>query len=147
MDVFLMLLVITALGVISKNATVWMAGLGLLALRLWPGDQPLAWTEQYGLKIGVIILTMGVLSPIALGKIPWSHLVDTIKSVPGLAAVAVGMFVAYLGGRGAGLLTDQPTIVTGLLIGTIIGVALFRGVPVGPLIAAGILSLFAHWLR
>ncbi|EGK10911.1 hypothetical protein HMPREF9374_2186, partial [Desmospora sp. 8437] len=54
-----MLLVITILGVISKNATVWIAGVGLLALRLWPGNQPLAWTEQYGLKVGVIILTMG----------------------------------------------------------------------------------------
>ncbi|MEC0140976.1 DUF441 family protein, partial [Paenibacillus macerans] len=35
----------------------------------------------------------------------------------------------------------QPTVVAGLLIGTVLGVAFFRGVPVGPLIAAGILSL------
>ncbi|MDR6225716.1 DUF441 domain-containing protein [Desmospora profundinema] len=147
MDVFFMLLVIVGLGILSKNATVWIAGLGLLALRMWPSDQPLVWTDQYGLKIGVIILTMGVLSPIALGKIPWSYLVDTMKSVSGLIAVAVGIFVAYLGGRGVGLLTAQPTIVTGLLIGTIVGVALFRGVPVGPLIAAGILSLFVQWLK
>lgn len=142
-----MLLVVTILGVISKNATVWIAGVGLLALRLWPGNQPLAWTEQYGLKVGVIILTMGVLAPVALGKIPWSQLVDTVKSLSGLAAVVVGILVAYLGGRGANLLTSQPTVVTGLLIGTIIGVALFRGVPVGPLIAAGILSLFTQFLR
>ncbi|OYD06865.1 DUF441 domain-containing protein [Paludifilum halophilum] len=142
-----MLLVIVVLGVISKNATVWIAGIGLLSLRLWPSNQPLIWTQQYGLKIGIIILTMGVLSPIALGKIPWSNMVETMKSGSGLVAVAVGIFVAYLGGRGAGLLTTQPTIVTGLLIGTIVGVALFRGVPVGPLIAAGILSLFTHWLR
>ena len=61
-----MLLVITLLGIVSKNATVWIAGAGLLALRLWPGNQLLTWTEQYGLKIGVIILTMGVLAPVAL---------------------------------------------------------------------------------
>ncbi|WP_153944859.1 DUF441 family protein, partial [Acinetobacter baumannii] len=48
---------------------------------------------------------------------------------------------------GTGLLTAQPHIVTGLLIGTILGVALFRGVPVGPLIAAGILALFADTLK
>ncbi|EGK10975.1 membrane protein, partial [Desmospora sp. 8437] len=96
---------------------------------------------------GVIILTMGVLAPVALGKIPWSQLVDTVKSYSGLAAVVVGILVAYLGGRGANLLTNQPTVVTGLMIGTIIGVALFRGVPVGPLIAAGILSLFTQFLR
>jgi uncharacterized membrane protein (DUF441 family) len=33
-------------------------------------------------------------------------------------------------------------VIGGLLIGTVIGVAFFRGVPVGPLIAAGIVSLF-----
>uniref|UniRef100_UPI003D1F844F DUF441 domain-containing protein n=1 Tax=Kroppenstedtia sanguinis TaxID=1380684 RepID=UPI003D1F844F len=142
-----MLLVITLLGIVSKNATVWIAGAGLLALRLWPGNQLLTWTEQYGLKIGVIILTMGVLAPVALGKIPWSQLVDTLKSFSGWAAVVVGILVAYLGGRGAHMLTNQPTIVTGLMIGTIIGVAFFRGVPVGPLIAAGILSLFSQFLR
>ena len=36
----------------------------------------------------------------------------------------------------------QPSVIGGLLIGTVIGVAFFRGVPVGPLIAAGIVSLF-----
>ncbi|MFC4077553.1 DUF441 domain-containing protein [Salinithrix halophila] len=142
-----MLLVIVVLGVVSQNSTVWIAGLGLIVLRLWPSDQPLLWTQQYGLKIGVIILTMGVLAPVALEKIPGSALLDTMKSTSGLAAIAVGIFVAYLGGRGAGLLTAQPTIVTGLLIGTIVGVAIFRGVPVGPLIAAGMLSLFAHWFK
>nr|VXZ85906.1 Protein of uncharacterised function (DUF441) [Klebsiella pneumoniae] len=32
---------------------------------------------------------------------------------------------------------SQPHLVAGLLVGTVLGVALFRGVPVGPLIAAG----------
>ena len=56
-------------------------------------------------------------------------------------AIGVGLFVAWLGGRGVTLMTRQPNVVAGLLIGTIAGVALLRGVPVGPLIAAGILSL------
>ncbi|GJM73451.1 hypothetical protein HMSSN036_56670 [Paenibacillus macerans] len=58
-----------------------------------------------------------------------------------LLAIGVGMLVAWLGGRGAALMGSQPTVVAGLLIGTVLGVAFFRGVPVGPLIAAGILSL------
>ena len=58
-----------------------------------------------------------------------------------LVAVAIGLFVAWLGGRGVTLMSHQPNVVAGLLIGTIAGVALLRGVPVGPLIAAGILSL------
>ncbi len=46
-----------------------------------------------------------------------------------------------LGGRGVTLMGSQPQLVAGLLVGTVLGVALFRGVPVGPLIAAGLVSL------
>ena len=56
-------------------------------------------------------------------------------------SIAVGILVAWLGGRGVSLMSGSPTLVTGLLIGTILGVAFLGGVPVGPLIAAGILSL------
>jgi uncharacterized membrane protein (DUF441 family) len=56
-------------------------------------------------------------------------------------AVLVGIGVAWLGGRGVVLMGNSPQIVAGLLMGTLIGVAFFRGVPVGPLIAAGLLSL------
>ena len=34
-------------------------------------------------------------------------------------------------------MSEQPVLVTGLLIGTIIGVSFLGGIPVGPLIAAG----------
>jgi uncharacterized membrane protein (DUF441 family) len=57
-------------------------------------------------------------------------------------AVLVGIFVAWLGGRGVSYMSVQPSVIGGLLMGTVIGVAFFRGVPVGPLIAAGIVSLF-----
>ncbi|PJW28160.1 DUF441 domain-containing protein, partial [Escherichia coli] len=36
---------------------------------------------------------------------------------------------------------SRRQLVAGLLLGTVVGVALFRGVPVGPLIAAGLVSL------
>jgi uncharacterized membrane protein (DUF441 family) len=147
MDAYMMLGIVIVLGVFSNNAAVWIAALGLIILRFIPYEQPLLWTHQYGLKIGIAVLTMGVLSPIALDKIPLSNLVHTFKSMSGIIAILVGIFVAYLGGKGAGLLTAQPHFVTGLLIGTIVGVAFFRGVPVGPLIAAGMLSLFANWLK
>ncbi|EMD0738111.1 DUF441 family protein, partial [Acinetobacter baumannii] len=63
-------------------------------------------------------------------------------SFKSLVAIAIGLLVAWLGGRGVKLMSSQPDVVAGLLIGTVAGVALLRGVPVGPLIAAGLLSLF-----
>ena len=56
-------------------------------------------------------------------------------------AIAVGELVAWLAGKGVPLMGEQPVLVTGLVIGTIIGVSFLGGIPVGPLIAAGILAL------
>lgn len=98
--------------------------------------------EKQGITLGIIILTIAVMAPLASGTLPPSTLVKSFLDWKSLLAIVVGIFVSWLGGRGVSLMGAQPTIVGGLLIGTIIGVSLFRGVPVGPLIAAGIVSLF-----
>ncbi|MER2891287.1 DUF441 domain-containing protein, partial [Escherichia coli] len=94
------------------------------------------WIEKQGLTIGIIILTIGVMAPIASGTLPASTLLHSFVNWKSLVAIAVGVFVSWLGGRGVTLMSSQPSLVAGLLVGTVLGVALFRGVPVGPLIAA-----------
>ena len=96
--------------------------------------------EKYGVKIGIIILTIGVLSPLVSGKIQLPDLSDFLRWKMALS-ISVGVLVAWLAGKGVPLMGEQPILVTGLLIGTIIGVAFLGGIPVGPLIAAGILAL------
>jgi uncharacterized membrane protein (DUF441 family) len=147
MDSYIILAVIIALGLFSKNVAVWIAAGILVIFRFTHSEQLLVWTNQYAVKIGIAILTMGVLAPVGMGKINLTHLLEAMKSGYGIASILIGVVVAYLGGRGAGLLTAQPHIVTGLLVGTILGVAFFRGVPVGPLIAAGMLALFADMFK
>lgn len=97
--------------------------------------------EKYGVKIGIIILTIGVLSPLVSGKIQLPNLSGFLSWKMALS-ISVGVLVAWLAGKGVPLMGEQPILVTGLLIGTIIGVAFLGGIPVGPLIAAGILALF-----
>ncbi|WP_340023968.1 DUF441 domain-containing protein [Paenibacillus sp. FSL K6-1096] len=137
----LLLLGLAALGIISSNSPVTIAMVVLLLIRVLGLQQAFPWLEKYGLTAGVIILTIGVMTPLASGKISLQTIGQSFLHWKSLAAIGVGMLVAYLGGRGAALMGSQPTIVAGLLIGTVLGVALFKGVPVGPLIAAGILSL------
>lgn len=137
----LLLLGLAALGIISSNSPVTIAMVILLLLRVLGLQQTFPWLEKYGLTIGIIILTIGVMTPLASGKISLQMVGQSFLHWKSLLAIAIGILVAYLGGRGAILMTNQPTVVAGLLIGTVIGVALFKGVPVGPLIAAGILSL------
>lgn len=137
----LLLLVFAALGIISSNTPVTVAMVFLLLLRVLNVNQAFPWLEKYGLTLGIIILTIGVMAPLASGKISLQTIGESFLHWKSLLAIGVGLLVAYLGGRGASLMSTQPTVVAGLLIGTVLGVALFKGVPVGPLIAAGILSL------
>lgn len=137
----LVLLVLLACGIFSHNTAVTIAAAVLIVLKITPLNELLPYVQQHGLNIGIIILTIGVLAPIASGKIPGESILKSFLSCKSLLAIAIGLFVAWLGGRGVKLMSSQPDVVAGLLIGTVAGVAVLRGVPVGPLIAAGILSL------
>lgn len=136
------LLFLAGLSYFSHNLTVTIALLALVAIRLTPLQQAFPWIERQGVTVGIVILTIGVMAPIASGSLPSSTLLQSFLHWKSLLAIAIGIFVSWVGGRGVALMSSQPSIVGGLLIGTIIGVSLFRGVPVGPLIAAGLVSLF-----
>ncbi|WIE10071.1 MULTISPECIES: DUF441 domain-containing protein [Providencia] len=137
----IILLVLAGLGIISHNMTVTLAMLFLLVVRITPLNNYFPWVEKYGLTIGILILTIGVMAPIASGKITANEVLSSFLNWKSILAIVIGIAVSWLGSRGVTLMSHQPSTVAGLLVGTVIGVALFRGVPVGPLIAAGILSL------
>lgn len=137
----IVLLALAGLGIISHNNTVTIAILVLLILRLTPLDAAFPVVQKYGMTVGITILTIAVMAPLANGKMTPAMLMQIFVNWKSLMAMIIGIAVAWLGGRGATLMASQPSIVTGLLVGTIIGVAFFKGIPVGPLIAAGMVSL------
>ncbi|STZ56192.1 Protein of uncharacterised function (DUF441) [Moraxella lacunata] len=148
LDVSLIVLfILLGLGVFSQNNTIVLATALLIIIKVSPfGAVLLPYVDKYGLSLGILILTIGVLTPIASGKLSSETILQSFVSPKSLIAILVGLLVAYLGGRGVKLMTAEPSVIAGLLIGTVLGVAFLRGVPVGPLIAAGILSLF-YWQK
>lgn len=134
------LVVLIFLGVVGNNSSITISATVLLLMQQTFLAKYLPYMEKYGLNLGIIILTVGVLAPIISGKIQLPSFVALLNWKM-LLAIVIGILVAWFGGRGVGLLGTQPVLITGLLIGTIIGVSFFGGIPVGPLIAAGILSL------
>lgn len=136
----LFLVALILLGVLGNNNSITLSATILLLMQQTFLSKYIPHLEKQGLTVGIIILTIGVLSPLVSGKIALPSFA-TLLNWKMLIAIAVGILVAWLGGRGIHLMSGQPILVTGLLIGTIIGVAFFGGVPVGPLIAAGIVSL------
>lgn len=138
--VFLVALI--ALGVLGNNPTITISAAVLLLIQQTWLAKYLPLVDKYALQWGIILLTIGVLSPLVSGKTKLPNQFADFVNVKMLVSIAVGVFVAWIAGRGVPLMGEQPVLVTGLLIGTILGVAFLGGVPVGPLIAAGILSLF-----
>ncbi|PIT50730.1 DUF441 domain-containing protein [Snodgrassella communis] len=137
----LLLLLFVALGIVGNNPSVTISALIILLVQQTPLLKYAPVLEKYGLQLGIMLLMIGVLAPLITGKVQPAQIAALVTSWKTIAAVVVGTVVAWLGGRGVQLMQVNPTIVTGLMIGTIIGVAFLRGVPVGPLIAAGLLSL------
>lgn len=141
LESYLLLGLMLILGIVGKNDLVAIGSGAVLILKLCQIDLFFPLLEKYSLKLGIIMLIIAVITPIAEGKIRFVDIYETLKNPVGLLAIAAGIAAAYMGARGINLLTSRPEVITGVLIGTIIGVAFFRGVPVGPLIAAGMVAL------
>lgn len=129
------------LGVLANNNSITVSATVLLLMQQTALSQYLPFVEKYGLSVGIIFLTIGVLSPLVSGKIQIPNFMSFVNFNM-LAAVLIGILVAWIAGKGVPLMSTQPILMTGLLLGTIIGVAFVGGIPVGPLIAAGLLSFF-----
>lgn len=137
--VSLFLVTLIFLGVISQNNSITISATVLLLMQQTALVQFVPLVEKHGLNIGIIFLTVGVLSPLVSGRVQVPPVAEFLNFKI-IASVLIGIFVAWLAGRGVFLMGQQPVLVAGLLIGTVIGVAFMGGIPVGSLIAAGILS-------
>lgn len=138
----LFLVTLILLGVVSNNNSITISATILLLMQQTALVQFVPLVEKHGLNLGIILLTIGVLSPLVSGKAQVPSVAEFLNFKM-ISAVFIGIFVAWLAGRGVPLMGQQSVLVTGLLIGTVIGVAFMGGIPVGPLIAAGILSFVA----
>lgn len=135
--VFLILLFI--LGYIGKNQSIMVAVYVLLGIQLLKLDtKALPFLQEKGMTIGITIITISVLVPIATGEIGFKELVDSVKNYYGWIALGSGLFVALVARGGLDLLANDPHLTTALVMGTIIAVVFLQGVAVGPLIGAGI---------
>ncbi|MCC5467585.1 DUF441 domain-containing protein [Pelosinus sp. Bkl1] len=70
-----------------------------------------------------------------------NEVVDLFKAPVGLIAIVIGILVPWVAGQGIFFMKESPEITTALVVGTIIGVCFFRGLPVGPLIAGGMVAI------
>ncbi len=139
MQAYLFLFLLLAISLIAKNQSLLIASGLLIALKSIGLDAK--WfdiMQKNGINWGVTVITIAVLVPIATGAIGFKDLGAALKSPYAWIALTAGILVALIAKSGVVLLAEDPHITTALVFGTILAVALFNGVAVGPLIGAGI---------
>lgn len=133
------LLLLLSIAMIAKNNSLLVAVVFLLIIKvIGLGDKVFPFLQGKGINIGVTIITIAVLVPIATGAIGFKDLLEALKSPYAWIALASGIAVALIAKNGVTLLANDPHITVALVVGTVMAVALFKGVAVGPLIGAGI---------
>ena len=142
----LVLLIILALGLAFNNRLVASAAGAALVLKLIRAPSLLTLLERRALDAGLFFLLLAVLIPFTLGRVGPRDIAATFRNLPGLVAILGGTIAAYICGQGVTLLQVRPEVTVGLIVGTVIGVALLRGVPVGPLAAAGLTAVILNLL-
>ncbi|MDB4896131.1 MAG: hypothetical protein JWN15_2393 [Firmicutes bacterium] len=141
------LLTLMALGVAARNALIVASAGIVLIMQVLGLNRFFPALEKRGLEAGLIFLLMAVLVPFATGEIGWTEIRGSFTSWTGLASIAGGMIAAVLSGYGVSLLQVKPEVIVGMVVGTIIGVILFKGIPVGPLAAAGFTAVLLALMR
>ncbi len=137
--------IVFLLGLAARSNSLALAAGLLLALKVLRTKSLFPLLEEKGVEVGLIFLMLAVLTPIALNRVGAKEVFATFTSWPGAVAIAGGLIATVLNGMGLTLLEKQPQIIIGLVIGSIIGIVFFKGVPVGHLMAGGI-AAFIHFI-
>ncbi len=141
MTEYLTLGLVLVLSIVGHNMTVVYAAVLVIILKIFGQltNSPLVleYMGGHGLQLGIIILTAAVLVPIADGTVTIQTMIDSFKTPVGIVAVTAGLLAAISGGLGVPLMASNPNVIPALIVGTMIGVFFFKGIAVGPLIAAG----------
>jgi uncharacterized membrane protein (DUF441 family) len=135
-DILLVILII--IGLIGRSPIITTAACILLVVKLLALDRYLPTLERRGLELGLLFLTIGVLVPFASERISYKQVFSVFTTWPGIIALIGGAIATYMNGKGLELLKIDPQLIVGLVIGSIFGILFMRGIPVGPLMAAGI---------
>lgn len=126
------------IGLLGRSHIITTAACVLLVVKLLSLDRYLPTIERRGLELGLLFLTMGVLVPFASERISVKDVTSMFTTWPGILALLGGAIATYMNGKGLELLKIDPQMIVGLVIGSIFGIIFLKGIPVGPLMAAGI---------
>ncbi len=139
------LIILIFLGFLARSRVVILAGFTLLLVKELELGNFLEFFSRKGIEIGLIFLLLAILTPMVIDPLEGKELWDVLVSWKGFIAVVAGILATQMNGMGLNLLGEMPDLIIGIIIGSLIGIILFQGIPVGPLMAAGIAALLVRF--
>lgn len=137
----LVLVALIIIGLIGRSPIITTAACILLIVKLIHLERYLPSIERRGMELGLLFLTLAVLVPFAAGRVQAKDIVGAFSSWVGWVALAGGATATFLNSRGLEMLKVDPQLIVGIVIGSIVGIIFLRGIPVGPLMAAGLTAV------
>ena len=148
------LVIFLLLGLAARSNLVAAAAAILIMLRLTPLAFLMPTLQRRGVEMGLLFLTLAMLVPFALVKVNLKEVGKSFITLPGILALIGGAVATHLNGRGLHMLNEQSHLMVSLIVGSIIGIVVWGGQPVGPLMAAGVtyvmlefITLVSQWLK
>ncbi len=142
-----LLLLMLLVGMFTGNRVLGGAAAFVLVL----GLLPLRWLHMFfcshGVFLGLFFLSVAVLAPLGVGEYGLADIIATLFSPVGLVAICGGILSSLMNKQGVDLLKLEPSLVAGVILGSLIAMAFLGGIPVGPVMAAGLASVLIKILR
>lgn len=143
------LLILMLLGLWAGSNLVVSSAAILLVILLTRMNFLFPILEHRGVEIGLLFLTLAMLVPFAMGRVDLKELGQSFLTLPGIMTLVGGAVATHLNGHGLKMLSDNSHMMVGLIVGSIIGIVVWGGIPVGPLMAAGVTYVLLeviHWV-
>lgn len=143
----LLLIGVMVLGIIARSPLTFFSAAAILLFHHIGWSSALDWLERRGVESGLMLLMLAMLAPFASEKINSKDILSAFFTGPGILALLGGLIATHLNGRGIDLLQADPQLIVGMIVGSLLGIFFFGGVPVGPLMAGGLTALFlqVYW--
>ncbi len=135
-------LAIALLSFITKDRILMFAAILLAVLAAIDSKPVITLLQKNAFPIGIFFLMLFILLPIANQKTSLANMAGQLVSIEGALAIIAGLAISFIGGKGVGVLANHPTVLMGVIVGTLIAVLFFEGLPAGLIIAAGLIGIF-----
>lgn len=133
----IILIVLFILSLINKNKSLTGAAFIIFVISLIDNGKSAEFIEKHFMNLGMTFLMIWMLVPLIKQTSVETININQLLNLRSIISIIAGISAVLVASKGVTFLKLNSDTMPGILIGSIIGVTFLGGVPVGPLIASG----------